>query len=224
MMYHPKSHDVKDLYENADRRDEIIANNDPRSATRTPFTYRAFTATPMEPGPELSDLWHIATADPVAAAVYKLVTGNAWADYKVTNCSAERILRQTDSIWNLAAAVVVARAKTRIADPAHWTQWVEARNSIGHSVLAWDVAAVQWSALGALIVDLLYTGLPMLPFFDALARAVPNMGYMRLQAFNDIADHDDVIALFHSAIAQLEEAASNESYLAQSNRSAQPTA
>ena len=217
-----------DLYDSANWRDEIIARNDPQSAARTPFTYRAFTVMPMGPG---SDHWHIMQADPVAAAVYALVTGNAWTNHEVKEMSAELILCEIDNIWNRATVELLTRAKARIADPARWTQHANARNSIGEQVGASDAAAVQWCAHGTLVAEMVdcHRSLYMMGFrfaapagtereivnchvdlydmgVESLEQVPQTMDYCGLQDFNDGVDHTAVLAMFDAAIAQQEEA------------------
>lgn len=92
---------------------------------------------------------------------------------------------------------LLIEARAKIADPAHWTQGANARNSFHESCLSHDPRAICWCAQGAILSFRDPTEGEAYTQLNNAAKELTNYG---LTSLNDTTDHATVLKMFDIAI------------------------
>lgn len=103
---------------------------------------------------------------------------------------------------------VLEAARTLIEDEANWTKGATARDARGNKYPASSVWACYWCAFGAIHRAIGELGLSdhlMWPVLGHI-KNVNNLDKIGVAMWNDSSTHDEVIAGFDAAIADLKEA------------------
>lgn len=102
------------------------------------------------------------------------------------------------------AIEILLKVRERIADPRHWTQGANARDTRGKAVGARNVAAVAWCVYGAVLKEGLDPDLDTTRVtWNALDRAAGRTGYRFPLNVNDDGTHPEVLIMLDSAVADL---------------------
>lgn len=102
---------------------------------------------------------------------------------------------------------ILKAARNLISDPARWTQGEYARDAKGYHALATEECATCWCALGAILKMTKRENDVYRPVVAQLAqhcRAVDTPAPWAVSTFNDTHTHGEVLALFDTAIENLE--------------------
>lgn len=93
-----------------------------------------------------------------------------------------------------------------ISDPEHWTQGASGRDKFGNPTFtAHSRNAIAYCSAGALRRTNTIHSVGTLEAHNILNRVARQMGYKHITHLNDSGTHEDVILMFKTAIAELEE-------------------
>lgn len=100
----------------------------------------------------------------------------------------------------MTVAEILRAAREKIADPKNWTQGVNARDALGDPVPPSDFDATCWCSYGAVAAVELddALGTEACNFLHDAVREIS--GRWGVAAFNDDAEHSDVLAMFNRAV------------------------